>query len=212
MDCALEETTGTMSSDQPVFAFGNQPETQANGAAQQDDEFSNAALETPAPELMEEQQTQNAAAAQPPAAATPQPRQPAASSQQPLPRLDLETTLSAEAENRIVERLLSTLQTLGIAQQRPMTPTVSASQPEAQPEEAEQDPWTDWTQDPWNQNGGNWNSWNQGRWDQSSWKPDNTEDRDRPYLSHLDFPTFNGNKEDFANYKYIVANLKAQCG
>ena len=31
-------------------------------------------------------------------------------------------------------------------------------------------------------------------------------------MSHLDFPTFNGNKEDFANYKYIVANLKAQCG
>ena len=194
-----------MSSDQPVFAFGNQ---QANGA-QQDDEFSNAPQAAPEPELLAQQQAENVAAAQPPVAATPQTRQQASSSQQPPPRLDLETTLSAEAENRIVDRLLSSLQTLGIAQQRPTTPTVSASQPEAQPEEAEQDPWTDW-RDPWTQNGWNWNSWNQGRWDQSSWKPDNTEDRDRPYLSHLDFPTFNGNKEDFATYKYIVANLKSQ--
>ena len=167
-----------MSSDEPVFVFGNQPETQPNGAAQQDDQ------------------------------------QPAASSQQPPPRLDLETTLSAEAENRIVERLLNSLQTLGITQQRPATPAASASQPEAQPQsaptprEAAPDPWADW-QDPWSQEGWNQSSWN---WDQSSWKYEHSEDRDRPYLSHLDFPTFNGNKEDFANYKYIVTNLKAQCG
>ena len=178
MDCALVETTGTMSSDEPVFVFGNQPETQPNGAAQQDDQ------------------------------------QPAVSSRQPPPRLDLETTLSAEAENRIVERLLNSLQTLGITQQRPATPAASASQPEAQPQsaptprEAAPDPWADW-QDPWSQEGWNQSSWN---WDQSSWKYDHSEDRDRPYLSHLDFPTFNGNKEDFANYKYIVTNLKAQCG
>ena len=123
-----------MSSDEPVFAFGNLPEAQANGAAQQDDEFSNAAIETPAPELLATQRTRNAAAVQPPAAATPQRQQPAASSQQPPPRLDLETTLSAEAENRIVDRLLSSLQTLGIAQQRPATPAASVSQPEAQPQ------------------------------------------------------------------------------
>ena len=30
-------------------------------------------------------------------------------------------------------------------------------------------------------------------------------------MSNLDFPTFNGNKEDFANYKQLVTNLKAQC-
>ena len=139
-----------MSSDEPVFAFGNQPEAQANGAAQQDDEFSNAAIETPAPELLAQQQARNAAAVQPPAAATPQPQQPASSSQQPPPRLDLETTLSAEAENRIVERLLNSLQTLGITQQRLATPAASVSQPEAQPQptlaprEAEPDPWADW--------------------------------------------------------------------
>ena len=67
------------SDDQPVFAFGNPPGAQANGTAQQDDEFSNAAIDTPAPELLATQRTRNAAAVQPPAAATPQPQQPAAS-------------------------------------------------------------------------------------------------------------------------------------
>ena len=215
MDCALENTTGTMSSDdQPVFAFGNPPGAQANGAAQQDDEFSNAAIDTPAPELLATQHTRNATAVQPPAAATPQHQQSAASSQQPPPRLDTGATLSAEAENRIVERLMSTLQSLGITQQQPATPAAPNPQPEAQPQpesapsEAEQDPWAD-GQDPWNRQ--NW-GWSAQDWEQSSWKQYHSEDRDRPYLSHLDFPTFNGNKEDFANYKYIVTNLKAQCG
>ena len=208
MDCTPKGTTGTMSQNsEQVFVFGNQ---QANGA-QEDDEFSNAPQAAPAPELLAQQQAENVAAAQPPAAATPQAQQQASSSQQPPPP---PLNLSAEAENRIVDRLLSSLQTMGIAQQRPATPAASVSQPEAQPQpeqtprEAEQDPWANW-QDPWSQEGWSWNSWN---WDQSSWKPDHSEDRDRPYLSHLDFPTFNGNKEDFANYKYIVANLKAQCG
>ena len=40
------------SNDQPVFTFGNQPEAQANGAAQQGDGFDNAAIDTPAPELL----------------------------------------------------------------------------------------------------------------------------------------------------------------
>ena len=118
-----------MSSDEPVFVFGNQPETQPNGAAQQDDQ------------------------------------QPTVSSQLPPPRLNLETTLSAEAENRIVERLRNSLQTLGITQQRLATPAASVSQPEAQPQptltpqEAEPDPWTDW-QDPQSQEGWNQSSWN----------------------------------------------------
>ena len=208
MYCALENTTGTMSSnDQPVFSFGNQPGAQANGAAQQGDGFDNAAIDTPAPELLATQETQNATAAQPSAAATPQHQQSAASSQQP-------TTLSAEAENRIVERLMSTLQSLGITQQQPATPAAPNSQPEAQPQpepalpEAEQDPWAD-GQDPWNRQ--NW-GWSAQDWEQSSWKQYHSEDRDRPYLSHLDFPTFNGDKEDYPNYKYIVTNLKAQCG
>ena len=217
MDCTPKGTTGTMSQNsEPLFAFGN---PQANGA-QEDDGFGDGPQAAPAPELLAQQQAENVAAAQPPAAATPQTQQQASSSQQPPPP---PTTLSAEAENRLLDRLLSSLQTMGITQQRPATPAASVSQPEAQPEqEAEEDPWANW-KDPWTQDGsnsgwnwnsGNWQSpdWNQGHWDQSSWKPDHSEDRDRPYLSHLDFPTFNGNKEDFATYKYIVANLKSQCG
>ena len=62
------------------------------------------------------------------------------------------------------------------------------------------DPWTTWRdREP--------TQWNQGRWD-TNWKADN----DRPFLSHLDFPSFNGNKDEFATYRYTVLNLKAQCG
>ena len=120
-----------MSSDEPVFVFGNQPETQPNGAAQQDDHQLVVSSQLPPPP----------------------------------PRLDLEMTLSAEAESRIVARLLNSLQTRGITQQRPATPAASVSQPEAQPQptltpqEAEPDPWTDW-QDPQSQEGWNQSSWN----------------------------------------------------
>ena len=44
----------------------------------------------------------------------------------------------------------------------------------------------------------------------SNWKDNGNEDRYRPYLPHLDFPSFNGNKEEFATYRYTVLNLKAQ--
>ena len=164
-----------MSSNEPGLVFGNQPEAQPNGAAQQGDQ------------------------------------QPAESSQLLPHRLKIETTLSAEAENRIVERLLNSLQTLGITHQRPATPAASVSRPEAhsQPtltyQEAESDPWVDWRDSP-PQEGWNQGSWN---WEQSSWKYEHSEDRDRPHLSHLDFPTFNGNKEDFTNYKQLVTNLKS---
>ena len=132
------------------------------------------------------------------------------SSQLLPPRLRIETTLSAEAETRIVERLLNSLQTLGIPQQCSATSAASVSQPEAhlRPtrtyQEAEHDPWADW-QDLQPQEGWNQSHWN---WEQTTW---NLEVKDRPRLSNLNFPTFNGNKEDFANYKQLVANLKAQC-
>ena len=34
---------------------------------------------------------------------------------------------------------------------------------------------------------------------------------DRPYISHLDFPKFDGRKEEYSNYQYAVMNLKSQC-
>ena len=45
-----------------------------------------------------------------------------------------------------------------------------------------------------------------------SWKDDHRDGRDRPCLSHIDFPTFSGSKEEYANYKYALLNLKAHCG
>ncbi len=34
---------------------------------------------------------------------------------------------------------------------------------------------------------------------------------DRPRISHLDFPKFDGRREEYSNYKYAVLNLKSQC-
>ena len=110
------------------------------------------------------------------------------SSQLLPPRLKIETTLSADAETRIVERLLNSLQTLGIPQQRTATSAASESQPEAHSrptwnyQEAEYDPWADW-QDLQPQEGWNQSYWN---WEQTSW---NLEVKDRPRLSNLNFPT-----------------------
>ena len=50
------------------------------------------------------------------------------------------------------------------------------------------------------------------QWGTNTWWKRDDDDRDRPYLSHLDFPTFDGQKEDYASYKYNVLNLKSQCG
>ena len=107
---------------------GNQPPNGAQG----DDEFSNAPQEDPSPELLA---AAAVAAAQPPAAATPQLQQQAASSQQPPPSTPTgqapppDINLSMEAENRLFDRLLSSLQGMAIAQQRPPTPVASVSQP-----------------------------------------------------------------------------------
>ena len=50
--------------------------------------------------------------------------------------------------------------------------------------------WTDW-------------SWKKSNWDEEKFE--------RPYISHLDFPKFDGKKEEFSNYQYAVLNLKSQC-
>ena len=39
---------------------------------------------------------------------------------------------------------------------------------------------------------------------------DHIEGRDRPYLSHLDFPTFGGDQEDIATIKYTTLNAHPQ--
>ena len=57
----------------------------------------------------------------------------------------------------------------------------------------------------WNEHDGNDNDWNQCWWKR------NDDERDRPYLSHLVFPTFDGGRQEYSTYKYDVMNLKSQC-
>ena len=61
------------------------------------------------------------------------------------------------------------------------------------------------SQQPWKWWQGQWSSWD---WHDTKAK---THDNDRPYLSHLDFPKFDGRKEEYANYKYRVMNLMFAC-
>ena len=117
-------------------------------------------------------------------------------------------------------------------------PPASNTEPEA--ESWRESGWIDheWNESPWNpgqtdrsqqrgpglasgsQSGDRWTTWqdnrstdwNQGRWEKNNWKDEEREDRGRPYLSRLDFPSFNGNKEQFATYRYPVLDPKAHCG
>ena len=102
---------------------------QANGA-QGEDNFDNTQLGDPqlTPDLMDLLGTP-VAAAQPLAAATPQPQQQAAPppQQQPQPQPTAKAPpqtvhLSVDDENRLIDRLLSSLREMGISQPRPMTP------------------------------------------------------------------------------------------
>ena len=65
---------------------------------------------------------------------------------------------------------------------------------------ASQDGGADWSAT------GTWTDrgWQSGWWSESqSWQ--------RPYLSHITFPSFDGNAQDFAKYKYEARGLRNQC-
>ena len=66
-----------------------------------------------------------------------------------------------------------------------------------------------WRNSDWNDNDSNWND-NDSNWNQGWWKR-NDDERDRPYLSHLVFPAFDGKRQEYSTYKYDVMNLKSQC-
>ena len=107
-------------------------------------------------------------------AATPQP--------QPTDQEPPTIQLSVDVENRLFDRLLSSLQEMGVGQPRPTTPsaapppavqltTGSTIESQYQPErEVEEDPWSNW-KDPWSSdnNWRNWN-WNSGNWESQDWK------------------------------------------
>ena len=50
------------------------------------------------------------------------------------------------------------------------------------------------------------------KWSTKTWWERDDDDRDRPYLSHFAAPTFDGKKDNYAEYAYTVLNLKSQCG
>ena len=230
------------------------PEAGQPGGAEPNDEISSAGdmLDPPIvpaaqlPVAATPQTTQQAAPQQQPAQQQAPQQQPAQQQTQQQPPPTQTLGLSTDDENRLVDRLLSSLQDMGIVQ-RPPPETVPNTA--AEPGQENQEDWVYWNGRWWDQNRnwndqaaqphaesnhsqqgepglesgsqqGDWNAWsnwrptdwNRGNWGKNSWKDDHTEDRDRPYLSHLDFPTFNGNNEDYATYRYTALNLKSQCG
>ena len=65
-----------------------------------------------------------------------------------------------------------------------------------------------------------WKEWNDGWSSHDNWKTDDWKDHrwrsddpkyDRPYISHLVFPKFDGRREELSDYQYAVMNLKSQC-
>ena len=126
---------------------------------------------------------------------------------------------SLQVEEQLLNRLLDRLQQMGITQAP--VPHVELAQParqEASVQQANGSPDTssgwdqDWHQKPWSSWDDHWaaSDWKSDDKGYKSWKDDDTWDR--PYLSHLDFPKFDGRKEEYATYKYKVLNLKSQCG
>ena len=134
-------------------------------------------------------------------------------------------------EDQLLERLLDRLNRMGVA-----SPGGPQPQPEhqweeqhSQPSQRDQDArqedqqwgqswnalpadqqwgqsWDEWHAWPGTSSG--WPSWH--NWKTTGWN--NNEDKfDRPYISHLDFPKFDGRREEYSNYQYAVMNLKSQC-
>ena len=112
---------------------------------------------------------------------------------QPPPPIPPPVIIPEEAHmNALLEGIVGRLTQMGIAVNPQPQPIMTPSQAPASEPELE---WSQWSGDDQNWNQGNWH---RGRWGKNQWKDDHDErDRDRPYLSHLDFPTFSGRKEDF---------------
>ena len=130
----------------------------------------------------------------------------------------------AELEDNITKRIMDAMTarfaTMAIPQQASQpTQRQSSSQQQNETTTTEDqdnqsqnppDPWADWHARGWQ--GWNWNENNEegNDWNQGWWKR-NDDERDRPYLSHLVFPTFDGKRQEYSTYKYDVMNLKSQC-
>ena len=112
------------------------------------------------------------------------------------------------AEEALASRLIERLASMGVLGGAGRTSAASQSAPQRQQASDGRDEETlptdgnPWSADQWGQS---W--WTRG-WE-SEWQP--FEKEERPYISHLDFPKFDGKKESYPNYQYAVLNLKSQC-
>ena len=114
----------------------------------------------------------------------------------------------------LVDRLINRLTTMGIIPESAGTSSVAQGHDDTAQRQSDQgaarnqgQSWSanQWDQ-PWSARPWSSHSWS-GNWDKGDWK----EKEERPYISHLEFPKFDGRKESYPNYQYDVLNLKAQC-
>ncbi len=140
-----------------------------------------------------------------------------------------------DPEDRLITKLMIKLTELGLVTARPTTtaePLVEPSEAESSPDRPSHE-----TRDENSRWGRGWTGWSESWSSPEEWKPDtitdwNTRDTgdenksgnwkdyrwksdgpktDRPYISHLFFPKFDGRREDFPEYQYAALNLKSQC-
>ena len=136
-------------------------------------------------------------------------------------------------EDRILDRLLERLGRMGVTspggsaqpQPEPWVASPGGAQPLPEEQWEEQhshhsgQQWNTQSADQqWGQSGDDWQAWpgtssgwaSWQNWKTTGWS-DNSDKFDRPYISHLDFPKFDGRREEYSNYQYAVMNLKSQC-
>ena len=119
-------------------------------------------------------------------------------------------------EDRLLGRLLERLTTMGVVTSRPLQPEPQGEVSPGQGLDSQQgnqqwtrswyQSWEEWHDRPSMSLG--WSSWKD--WRASDWKHEDAK-FDRPYISHLEFPKFDGRREEYSNYQYAVMNLKSQC-
>ena len=111
-----------------------------------------------------------------------------------------EAETTASTEDRLIHRLLQRLQEMGVTTSPPPPPR--PREPQAEPAQYAQEDgdseeswsaWHEWNWDQWHSH----RSWQDWQPDSDKWKEDGKWDR--PYLSHLEFPKFDGRKEEYAN-------------
>ncbi len=115
---------------------------------------------------------------------------------------------TASPEDQLFDRLLQRLATMGVASDRP--PSTTEPHGEHYHDSHEEHPRWERSWKEWQYGWSSHDNWKTDDWKDHRWKSDDPK-YDRPYISHLDFPKFDGRREEYSSYKYAVLNLKSQC-